>query len=447
MPMDLTNKRFLITHTQICNIMGSTMVVLDLARFLKSQSASVEVFASWYSGLAGAEYEQAGIPVCTDETRHFDITDYDYVWVNSQVLPVSIVDQLRDVPREKAPYFIFNHMSALDLAPDEQPYMYQFEEKVSSLSLFVSQETKDALDRFYESPEFPTALFPNPTGSEYCSVGRPGETLKRIAVVTNHLPEDLAQAADMLRQQGLEVVHIGFGGTEKVIGPDDIASYDAVISIGKTVQYCLLAGTPIFVYDYFGGFGYLSDENFSAAESRNFSGRGGSQLSPEELAQAILSGYADARSWSQKNAERFAERYTMASILPRVLEKAERRPWGELSEAFLSSLKASQRFGFRYYARWVEMDYRGSIIKELNSQIDSLNQTIDERDHAIESLVSEADDLRRELESTRDELRETTDALSALRASETYKVGSAIVFPFRKAKELGRDLSKRLHSS
>jgi hypothetical protein len=64
-------------------------------------------------------------------------------------------------------------------------------------------------------------------------------------------------------------------GSEKpaITSAELLDHYDCVISIGKTVQYCLVQGIPVFLYDRFGGPGYLNESNYELAEYYNFSGR------------------------------------------------------------------------------------------------------------------------------------------------------------------------------
>lgn len=47
-----------------------------------------------------------------------------------------------------------------------------------------------------------------------------------------------------------------------------------VICNGKSVQYALTTGVPVFLYDHFGGPGWLTEDNFEKAAYYNFSGRG-----------------------------------------------------------------------------------------------------------------------------------------------------------------------------
>ena len=53
-------------------------------------------------------------------------------------------------------------------------------------------------------------------------------------------------------------------GSEKpaITSAELLDHYDCVISIGKTVQYCLVQGIPVFLYDRFGGPGYLNESNY-----------------------------------------------------------------------------------------------------------------------------------------------------------------------------------------
>lgn len=83
---------------------------------------------------------------------------------------------------------------------------------------------------------------------------------------------------------------IGEQGVVREVTPDLISQYDCVFTIGKTVQYCMISSTPVYVYDRFGGFGYLDAENFEKCAYANFSGRGGITKSSEEIASEIIKG-------------------------------------------------------------------------------------------------------------------------------------------------------------
>ena len=61
-----------------------------------------------------------------------------------------------------------------------------------------------------------------------------------------------------------------------------------MITIGKTVQYCLLSATPVFVYDYLGGFGYLDASNIERARYAISQDVVVRKLSAEEIASTLF---------------------------------------------------------------------------------------------------------------------------------------------------------------
>ena len=115
--------------------------------------------------------------------------------------------------------------------------------------------------------------------------------IKKIAIISNHIPEELidfAQAVDGKWSVDL----IGVQYEPRRMNAKNIAAYDLIITIGRTVQACFAMGTPVYVYDRFGGPGYISKDNFKQAKENNFSGRGFSRRSCKELMQDIEDGYA-----------------------------------------------------------------------------------------------------------------------------------------------------------
>ena len=99
------------------------------------------------------------------------------------------------------------------------------------------------------------------------------ETLRNILIVSNHLPNDLLIAAKKLEELGFKIKIIGKGHIVKLLEPSDFFDIQAVISIGKTVQYALVAGIPVFCYDHFGGPGWLSELNIRAPRFSCFLGQ------------------------------------------------------------------------------------------------------------------------------------------------------------------------------
>ncbi len=101
------------------------------------------------------------------------------------------------------------------------------------------------------------------------------KNLKKVAVVSNHgvfLPgSDFHKHA---LTAGLDITFFGIQSeNSKKITPDDLLDFDVIISIGRTVQYALCLGIPVFCYDRFGGPGYITLDNWADMEKMNYSGR------------------------------------------------------------------------------------------------------------------------------------------------------------------------------
>ena len=78
---------------------------------------------------------------------------------------------------------------------------------------------------------------------------------------------------------------IGLGYRTEQVNAEFLQQYDLVITIGRTVPRCLAMGVPVYVYDYLGGPGYLTEANFSLAERNNFSGRGFEKKTSDDMAR------------------------------------------------------------------------------------------------------------------------------------------------------------------
>jgi hypothetical protein len=97
--------------------------------------------------------------------------------------------------------------------------------------------------------------------------------LKTVLLISNHPPQEAVEALDILEKYGVRVRLVGRNGYYRRVTPDLLARTSAIISIGKSVQYAIAQGIPAYVYDRYGGPGYLSAENYDKAEYYNFSGR------------------------------------------------------------------------------------------------------------------------------------------------------------------------------
>lgn len=203
-----------------------------------------------------------------------------------------------------------------------------------------------------------------------------------------------------------------------------ITEFDVVITIGKTVQYALVAGVPVFVYDHFGGFGYLDQANLAAAADRNFSGRGGERLAARTIAERVLTGYAAARDFQSANRPAFRSAYALGPVLDQVLREAGTdRPALAWPPAFGLATRSAQRFAARFYQFWGERDQARAEIHVLSQEL----ATQRDRSARLEAELSSA--RARETDLIADGHRLAVE-VEALRESWSYRIGNQMVRPF-----------------
>lgn len=378
---DLKGKKVLITQNSLCHIAGSEVVTLELASFFKEQGAKVTVYTWTLNDLLKPEFDKIKVKVTTDDYDS-DVIRPDIVWVHHQVIPVGLLEKMRD--GIVTPRFFFYHMSALDYLYLEQPYIYNFEKKFATKSLFVSEESLSFnIEKYGNSFEKPS-VFPNTFPDYYLKHNENKKSLHRILIVSNHPPEELKQVQATLAEMGLEISSLGHNGTSyQLISPSILKEYDAVITIGKTVQYCLAMNIPVYIYDKFGGCGYLNSKNYTKAKYHNFSGRGFSKKTSNQISKEIVDLFENAKLFQTKNKPSFVESFSLSENIKKILLAKPR------------VIKAARHY-YNYLisaeniARCIVLvDYKNTLddeIKILNDTIISQNQIIATKDQIIHNM-------------------------------------------------------------
>lgn len=88
--------------------------------------------------------------------------------------------------------------------------------------------------------------------------------INRIAIISNH------KWFKGIKKSNVDIIGSTAG---RLVTADLLKQYDVVITIGRTVQMCLVLGIPVYCYDHFGGPGYITVHNIDFNEEHNFSGR------------------------------------------------------------------------------------------------------------------------------------------------------------------------------
>jgi hypothetical protein len=375
----LRGKRFLITQGALRSFAGSEITTFELAYYLKSQDAEVDVFTTFFHDPIKQIFDKNKIRVVKDRNARFNLMDFDYIWVHHQILPKSIIEQLSENLPSNMPKFIFHHMSPHDFLPIERPFIWKLESKLSSLTLFNSPETRDVLmDKCFHSSDLRDVdIFPNPAPLEYSRINyNHRDKRKEILMVSNHPPREITEVKQELSPRGLHVVSLGEGqDAVNMINAKLLERFDVVVTIGKTVQYCLVAGIPVYVYDHFGGPGYLNSQNLAKSQLLNFSGRGFERKSIDQITNEILSGYSEALGFQQKYRKKFRKEFSINDVLVRVLNETGEREIKKFDKQYEKYVAMAQDVAFDYN---FGINERAVIFKNelqvMKQQIDMVNR-------------------------------------------------------------------------
>ena len=414
---------------------GSTLVALELATALKKLGAKVEVYTCDFAKPASIYFEKAGIDVTTfKDELDYNLSDFDYVWVHSQILPISLVKKMSTEDTKNLPMFIFLHMSGMDWVPDEKPWIYDLENRLSNLSLFISEEVSD-INRPLLDDNIPTAFFRNPAPKKYFKAKAPcSRSLRKLLIVSNHPPKEVVEARKILNEKyGVEVCLLGEERGDKytLLTPSLLKEYDAVLTIAKTVPYCLASNTPVYVYDaYGGGPGWLTEKNFNNAKYRNFSGyqnsffpnyegKGFRFKSAQQIAKEITSGYKDAAAFQTSHYNSFVQDFSLETVLPKILKNTAQREIKPLTHAYAESVIASQRFAAGRFESAGLLYERDDNIRSLLADIDKLSSSKAEIDR-LSALNAALEEYKKSAES--------------ILTSRSYRTFDKLITPYKKIK-------------
>jgi glycosyltransferase involved in cell wall biosynthesis len=181
-----------------------------------------------------------------------------------------------------------------------------------------SQENHDHLTKNYSDIIDKVYLLPNSCTDDYYMQSYQFRTkLKSIAIVSNHPPSEIQE---LHNDQELSFHTYGIGHDYKLVDFNELCKYDAVISIGKTVQYCLSLGIPCFCYDYFGGPGWITIENYVNAARFNYSGRCTPvKKSSHDIKKILINQYINIQSSLQLLKDYSVDTYSLRKNLSSIL--------------------------------------------------------------------------------------------------------------------------------
>lgn len=256
-------KKILLINHYLRNFTGSELAIYDLAREFIDMEYHVSIGTFHYGYPIKSLFKKLDVEIL-DLNKSLN-RKFDIIWAHHfTTLDVCLLDN--DIVANK---IIFSSLSPYE--PLECPPVY-----IDRITMILanSEENKNALLDM-KIPEKKISVFPNPIRREFFVKTKLYQApfLNYLAIISSHIPDELQKAIPLLEGKGIKVDVFGMNNKFIHITPEIISQYDAVISIGRTVQYGLAMGIPVYCYDRFGGPGYIFDKNKNLAAYYNFSGR------------------------------------------------------------------------------------------------------------------------------------------------------------------------------
>ncbi len=261
----MKKKRVLFTTHHLVNYAGSELVIFDLAKEFRNFFYDVTVVTFSYDYPIKKIFEKENIRVTNILFDELKIKNYDIIWVqHAPVLYYILFEK-----GVKAKHILSSSLSPYE--PLETPPIFANE---LSLCLAISEENKKELIALGVKEE-KISIFLNSVPDKYFNFFNENKIAKlnNVVVVSNHIPKEIYEVIDMLKKHNIKVDIFGFNNNFDLVTAEKLQKYDAIITIGRTVQNGLSMGIPVYCYDHFGGPGWINKENINLAEFYNFSGR------------------------------------------------------------------------------------------------------------------------------------------------------------------------------
>lgn len=321
-------KSILITCHHLKNYAGSECMVLDFCLALKQLGFLVEVATFEYDEPIKSDFLVNNIRVNNVLYDDLSRNDFDLIISFHWVVLFSL---LKKGLRSK--YYV-----GFSLGTNEPLEFPAPVEGFFSWYYYNSQECMDFYTSALNSKLKEQSVFLNSVSSQFFNqTSKIIRSIKNIAVVSNHIPDELYNLKDLKEAQALNIHFYGRGkkSSPELITPEILSKYDVVITIGRTVQYCLALGIPVFCYDIFGGPGFITLENYEKAEHYNYSGRCSS------LKKDALEIYSDLinvapsmlNDWSIALKSIAEDRYSLSSNLKEMLSNCSNKVGKEIDFA------------------------------------------------------------------------------------------------------------------
>ena len=257
---------------------GAGTYALTVAIELQSLGHEVTVFAEETGELARVA-EDRGVRVADGERELPD--DCDVVYAQDRASAYLLADRFPGTPQAIC---MHSGSSVLDRwQPPQLPGI------VGAVVVLHERLAKRAA-AFAERPEIVRLRQPVDL-ARFAPRGPIGETPRRVLLLGNNLSVDRRESVlAAIDELDLECVELGRYGSRTTPTPEqEINQVDIVIGSGRSIVEAMACARAAFVYDYLGGDGWVTRENYEALEAINFAHAtsDGAMVTPEALADRL----------------------------------------------------------------------------------------------------------------------------------------------------------------
>lgn len=309
------SKKILITNFEMRQFAGSEINAATIAKRFKELGYEVYMLAMYFGEPLYTEVKENFDYIIDIKKNDFDFTniEFDIVWAHHSFL----LNWLIFEKGLKAKRIIASSLSPV--VPFEFIPNYAND---LSLVLANSKETKEAL---INEGIKEVHVLENYSFKKYFEQENDIKSLKNIAIVSNHIPQEVKEAKKLLESNGYNVQIYGIEGKRELIDDKILKKYDVIISIGKTVQYAMSLQIPIYVYDIHGGEGYITLENLEKNREKNFSGRGFEKKSAKQIYTEIIENFSKTLEIMPKIKEYAYQNFCFENNIDKIIEIIENK--------------------------------------------------------------------------------------------------------------------------
>jgi glycosyltransferase involved in cell wall biosynthesis len=400
----------LVACSRLVDFAGAEIASLEIAEALRDLGVEVILASLEIGPKIESEIKALNIEYIDLSTSNISKTEYDLIWISHYIIAYHLL--IRDGVRAKTGiYSSLSHFEPLEAPPLSGLCFSKYLVNSQENFLQFKNRYRDFMDR--------VDIFPNTAPAYFFQAYREAvdNKIKSVAIISNHPPSEIMELIELLQARGVLVDLIGSGGKQLRVTPEILSSYNVIVTIGKTIQYCLAAGTPVFCYDHFGGPGWITLKSFDAAFAKNFSGRCTPfKQSAAKILEEIFAGYSSALSQRELLRDLARTHFDLTKNLLKVISTAnklslsiavsetDKQILSHESAVFLKQRQIIENYQQAVSSRDNQIIELKQITNTRDSQITELKQIVDARDSQITEFKQIVDARDRALSLSRNEL-------------------------------------------